>query len=86
MAEAPRTEKDSMGEMEVPAEETHNGVHIHRGNPNFINLRHGGQSSTNVLRADGSASSVPEADVDFAAMDEATLAPFYPPLKWRMDQ
>jgi len=66
----------------------YDGVHIHRGNATFINLRHGGQSVTNVLRADGSAGPVSEDAVAFAGLmgAAATMDPYYPPLKWRMDQ
>ena len=66
----------------------YDGVHIHRGNATFINLRHGGLSSTNILCADGSAGAIGESSVAFTGLmgSAATLNAFYPPLKWRMDQ
>ncbi len=67
----------------------YDGVHIHRGNPNFINLRHGGLRSTNILRGDGGAANYDAQAVSFpgASMGAAaTMAPYYPPLKWRADQ
>ncbi|NJL30491.1 MAG: hypothetical protein HC898_02035 [Phycisphaerales bacterium] len=66
----------------------YDGVHIHRGNASFINLRHGGLSTTNILRGDGGAGNYDAQAVAFAGQmgTSATMAPFYPPLKWRIDQ
>ncbi len=66
----------------------YDGVHIHRGNANFINLRHGGMQSTNILRGDGGAGNYHARAVAFTGLMGTAhdMAPFYPPLKWRVDQ